>query len=380
MTRPLLSLLIPLMACGSLFGQAEAPPAPPPAPPAPPPGEEVMRPTQNGLRLTPTLARAFSLGWINQRIGDRGDLSRDQVRDLSTRMSERMVRMSRESGGQTQQFFEGLFETMLESEGGDKMTPELAKKLADRTLPVIPRHREFLHGVLEDARPVLSAEQMTQLEGVVRREEKKLDGVGEVMQRWTQGDYRKEDRPLQKMFDDGPDDEDEPAQAGSANGAAPASKPSGPQMRHARRMASWELNRLGPTDWQRFAAVVKTSLHYTPEQSQKADALLVEYRAKADAIMTPAWKASARRNRTQVQMRYQLTDQPLGPWLFHLDREWRAMREPVVTLGREFCTQVLAIATEEQRTTLINELATRADAHGLTLTDADRVILLSALK
>jgi len=350
-------LLATVLSAGAAFGENV------PAPGAP--GEDVMRPTQHGLQMTPDLGRAFALAWLN-RNADRVDMSPEQVKGLSQVMGDRFDKLSRENTQTLQQFFEQFIETALTTGGsGGKLTPESAQKIADRALPIVPLWHRLLDGIAEDGRSVLDDRQQKQLQEIVQRRHGKVTQIEETFQRWSRGEYSDKDQNrIDRLMSEMDEDSD------------PSATPVNPMVRQAERRARTDISRLGPEEWKRFLAGAKSAFKFDAEQSAKADGIYTDFKARADEIMTPQWRLKVQQNRTKINMRWSLRNQPLGPWAFHLDREYEEMRQPIDRLGRQFYREVTAVASVEQKQALLSGVAEKAAQHGLKMGAADRQVLL----
>jgi hypothetical protein len=346
-----------------------------PSLPAPLPGEEVMRPTTRGLPFSPNVTRAFAAGWIQQNLREQVDLTPDQVQRLSNTIGARMLEMARRSPQPTQQFFEGLIATAIATEGGRKMTADDARTFAENTRPILPLSHEFFDTLPQDANGILDEEQKKKLQDVVERQHRKVDELAGRLDRWAEGEFKEGDvRRLEDLF------EDREPEGESADPKGAAEKTRSREIRQARRMVRNELERTGPQEWRRFISMCKTALKFTPEQSAKADQLLADCRTKAAEVMTPEWKGRLRQNRLRHQLRWSLQKEPTAPWVFHLEREHEQLLAPLRVIETELYAKVLALATDEQRAALLNEIATNAAQHGLTMGEPDRAVLMGALK
>ena len=267
----------------------------------PVPDEDVMRPTEQGLQFTPALARAFALGWINQNLGDRAELSPDQVSRFSGNIANRTLRMAREDPQATRDALESLFESVIVRGPRDAMDPEIAQKTAERMRPVISRWHEFLDGVAEeDGQSILTPRQQAELRKAVERRQRRLDQIDAMMERWSRGEHQETDR-LDRLLDPHlSDDEME----------VPQDAPEHPGYRRARRRAGWHLQRIGPGEWLQFVTVVKSSMRFDAEQAARADAVYADYKTRAAAIMIPSWRETLRENRTRSERRWGIKDLP----------------------------------------------------------------------
>ena len=126
--------------------------------------QEVMRPTELGLRMTPRVARGLARNWVCELAGmkmfgsgedeKKIDLTDEQRSRMADAAARRLMQMAHENGKAGQQFLEGLFESMLLS-GDDKIRREHATEFAKRAQPMVPLAREFMKGFSEDCRPML---------------------------------------------------------------------------------------------------------------------------------------------------------------------------------------------------------------------------------
>ncbi len=344
--------------------------ADPGGPVNPVPDEDVMHPTKSGLPFSESLARAFALGWISQNLGDRVDLTPEQLSQFSTRIAERAVRAARENPEVTRDALEGLFESVIVRGPRERVDPDIARKTSERMRPVIEQWHELLDGIARDGEATLAPDQQEEVRKAVERRHRRLDNLDEMMQRWSNGEFRDTDRIDRLLDPHVSDDEIE----------VPQSAPAHPEYRRARRRVGWQMQRIGPAAWLQFLTVVKSSFHFDAEQTAKADRLYADYKAKAEAIMTRPWREALRDNRTRSELRWSLKDLPGGPWLFHLEQEYKTMIAPIEAMKAQFQKDLLALVTDAQRAAFLDELKERVAAHGLVMQDADRAALEALLR
>lgn len=334
------------------FAAAQAPAS------QPAPTEKVMRPTELSLRLTPRIARGLTGVWLREELWKELSLDEDQQRQIADAAARRMLKIAHRSGREGADAMEYLIETQMATDG--KVTAENAREFSEKMRPFVRAGREFIEGIVEDARPVLSDEQMRELEAEIKRELNKLDRFERRLDNYAEGHVKEGG---EKPFDELEQEMDE------------AGRKRDPRMQHARRMAQWDVQRITSWQWSRFLAAAATLFKFDEAQRTKGDSLLAEYRKKADAIQTPEWKARIHRNRTLAGLRMHLKDVPTGPWLYRLDREYKEATRPLVELTDRFYAEVLAIAAPEQRAAAIEEARALAEQHGLAASAEDLAML-----
>jgi hypothetical protein len=327
------------------------------------PGEDVMRPTQHGIRLTPRLARGIAGAWVSEMVEkDLGaSLVEDQKNKLTETMARRMMEMGNKYGTKTGPFFESAFEFM--GPGRNDMTPEKAKEFGKQAKETVPVWREFFGTMTEDFRPYLNAEQLAELEKKQKQIGKAIDRFDERMGRWSNGEMKDKEEPFEDL--DKPDEEE----AKNASGDAKAKKD--PEVKTAERRAAWAMRSVDPSTWREFLVQVRNTFKLTDEQYARGQELLKGYVARAKVITTPEWREKVRKNRLLKNMGDVLRTASPAPWVYHLDREYDEMVKPLEEMQKAFRLEVLGLVTREQRDAVIAELREFAAKHGMTADEAD---------
>ncbi len=318
--------------------------------------DEVMRPTGHGLRLTPQIARGFCRAMLtNGDLGRELNLTEEQEAQMSEALARRLMQMGHANGQHLQPFLETFVESMVIHQA--KFTPDSAREFGKRAKPVLPAIRQFVKGLAEDARPILTPDQYAGFEETARQGLQGVDRFEGKMKRWASGGANDGEDLDHYEPEDGP----APEASGTDH-----EKPKTPKAQHARNMAEWDLRRVGPGGWLRFLAGVKYFFKLDDAQSAEADQILAEYQQRAEAVMTDEWKQRIRRNRTKFHLRRSLGEIAKAPWLYHLDREYEELFAPVGKIERAFRAAVLALVTDEQREAAFAGVRDRAAKHGLT--------------
>lgn len=333
------------------------------APASQAPGEDVMRPTEHGIRLTPRLARAFAGLWISEALEkDIGaTLSDEQKEALTATAARKMMGLGHAHGSKVAPFLEFAFENI--GPGQKKMTPERAKELAEKAKETMPIWRELFGSMTDDCRPYLDESQLKDLEKKQRQIERALDRFDQRMDRWSRGEVKENEEPFEDLDGD-PEDE-------SADGQTERDPKKSPEVKSAERRAVWTTRDLEPANWAQFLNQVRQTFKLTDDQYAKGRELLKDYTVKVKAIATPEWREKARKNRATYHMSASLQKESPAPWLFHLDREYNEMAKPVLDMQKAFRRDVLGLVTREQREAVIAELREFADKHGMTAEEAD---------
>jgi hypothetical protein len=142
----------------------------------------------------------------------------------------------------------------------------------------------------------------------------------------------------------------------------------------------WELRRVTSWDWSRFLAGTASLFKFDEAQRAKGEAILAEYRKKADAIQTPEWKARVRRNGTLVSLRWQVGEVPKAPWVYRMQQQYDEDLRPLKELGAAFYKEVLALVAPQQRADVLNDVREVLKKHGLEVKDLDMALLQGLLE
>lgn len=326
-------------------------------------GADVMRPTRQGLRMTPTVASAFGRFYVAEEIETLADLDQEQAARLTELLGRRSRELVNEGGTELRDACEGCLAMLMAGDG--QFGPETSREFAHRMPPILSAMRGFLDGMVKDARHVLTPQQYAELDRKLRRDDHDLRRMENKMKRWANGGFKEGESPHLDHFEpeDGPPLDEEPSD-----------RPHRFE-RQARRRAEHDVNELGPAAWARFLARAKSTFGFDGEQSASGDAILAEYQAKADVIMTPEWRAKAVENRMRRRAYDFVREQPVEPLRWRLDKEYQDASQPINELGRAFRDAILALVTDKQRQTLLAKVEETAARHGWMLERDDAEIL-----
>ncbi len=327
------------------------------------PGEDVMRPTKHGIRMTPGLARAAAGAWISEALEkDIGAfLSPEQKKELTEKVARRIMETGHAYGDRIRPVFEAAVENM--GGLGKDISPEKAKDFATKAKETLPVWREFFGHMTEDCRPYLNDEQLKQIEEKQKLIEKGINKFEQRMDRWSKGEVKGGEEPFDGLDKHELEADEEQSKEGKSKKTSEA--------RMAERRATWAMRDLEPNNWLEFLGQVRSTFKLTDEQYARGQAILKDYANKARAVATPQWREKVRRNRMLHSMDNILQKESPAPWLYHLDREYDEMARPVLELRKAFQQEVMGLVTREQREMVINELREFAMKHGMTAEEAD---------
>ncbi len=320
----------------------------------PPPGEEVMRPTNRGVRLTPKMARGIAGNYVREEILERvgKDLSQEQVSRLTEGIAARMMRISESRGREAAGFIELMYESFIAGEG--KVPPEHRQQFARQARSALPAMREFFDGVGQEARLHLDPQSLDALQEHLAEARRMMDRFDQRMQRWSQGraDENEEGRPFEGLEDD-----DQPEGGGVRESG---------EIRQARRSAGRELRRIGPDEWRRFWGRAREVLEFDEAQKAQGERILDGYVARAREIMTPQWEQEVRELAVRRRLVGMLEDGNLAPYRFHLDQRWKQLTGPLDGMGKAFRREIMALATADQQARTMAAVAEKAGRHGVS--------------
>lgn len=330
----------------------------------PAPGEEVMRPTQRGLRLSPAMARAMARLAMREDYCKDAAITEEQERQIADSTSRRAMEIAHKYGREVGPALEYVFATMMASDG--KVSAKNAREFGEQMQPLMRAGRELFDGLAEDARPVLDDEQFKQFEQKLNRHRREFERLEQRLAGYREGQV--------------PADSEEPFDHLDRPEDAPKESEAERRVAQARNNAEWSTR--GPTawEWSRFLAGAVLAFKFDADQKAKGQALLAEYRKRADALRTEEWKAKIKRNRTIYFLQWELENTQREPWTWRLDKEYQQLMKPLSDLGREFQNAVLALATPQQQAEAVEAARQLGEKCGYAATETDLALLRGVLQ
>jgi hypothetical protein len=311
-----------------------------------------MRPTEHGLRFTPKMAQGMA-GLFAREIGQQ-PLAREMADRIERRAWDLNLRYEAEGTGAVEYFLEFMLKQEVEGNlpGANRafawsFSPESAREFSRRVRPALRIFDEFWKGLLEDARPLVNDRDYEEMKRHVDEALELTQRFDEKMDRWSRGEIREREGVLDGI--------DEDLREGSRSREYVV----------AERNTRWQLVELGPEAWRRYLGQAGRLMEFDGAQKARGEALLSQYEARAKQSLPPGWQARASDNRVRRELLAGCRGEPLGPWTWHLDREFRGLTAPVREMGRAFRREVLAIARPEQRAGLLKQFQAVADRLGV---------------
>lgn len=320
-------------------------------------GDDLMRPTRHGFRLTPEIVQLMSRQFVEKEVNKELGLSNEQIDKLSRSMSERTMDMGHRHGQAMRDLCEYWMETLMATRG-QKISPEMTKELGRRGADVTPGIRELFTGFSKDARAELTEEQWSKYQEGMEDMRRKFDHMEATLQRWSRGEFKPGEDTINGLEQEIDTDEKEAAKQS-------------PVMRRARFQADFLLRQTDPKQWRGYLLAARDFFKYDEQQMAAGEELLAKYTAQAEPLMAGDWRERCRQNRMKYSMRWSLGQENTRPWIYHLDREFEELIGPIRELQRQFQSAVIALATAEQREVAAAAIRERADKHGMPLDESD---------
>ncbi len=333
-----------------------------------PESDEIMRPTQHGLRATPELVKGIARMFVRHAPPTRDlGLSEDQQKKVADAMTRRLMESAHSHGEQWRGFIEMTVAAELLHHG--RHNAETGPDFARCYLPLIPEMRRLQRTILEDCRTILDPEQARLLEGNLQDLQDILDGTQDRMQRWEKGEIKQDEYPFNSTVDKQRSPEEQIRREQTQR-----------RLRSVQGVRR-ELYGLLPANWKPFLERVASMFDYTQEQRQQADQILADYAAQVEQIMTADWMAGFHRNRMRLQYVRLVGKRPPRPWSYHLQREYDQLADPIVHLRDRFRDEVFGLATDQQRLAAFERIRSAAAIHGVQddeLRDMQRLLMQPA--
>ncbi len=311
---------------------------------------DYMRPTQRGLRMTPGIARAIGSLIAQEPLKDIYGFDEAAQEKASELIARRIMQTAHENQEQGQAFLEFAFAGVIESQG--RFTPELGKKWAELSVPLVAPLRECWLGVVEDLRPLVPPEKQARYAADTIAGTVFFDAYTSKMARWQQGDVGEREDPFS--------DRHEPRRQASA------SAPSEPdELAEARRRAQQMLD-WAPRRWREYVNEAVSYYQFDEAQQEAAESILAELSDRAAQIKTDDWQARALLNRIKWHLGHREMGLYNTPWMWQVDREFDDLMHPIHEMTRELKLRLDALPTAAQRAAADKPITERFNKLGLT--------------
>lgn len=317
-------------------------------PPATQPGEDVMRPTELGMRLTPGMARAFARYFVKDELAVEFELNEPSQAKAADAIARRLMESAHKNAPQAQAFLEGSLQILMETEG--QFTPESGKRWAELNKPMIPAFRELITKMAEDVRPLVPLKHLPGFTGRMLMISTAMEAYEKRMDRWAKGEAREQDNPFRDELDL---DEDDASPAGESV-----------EVRRARRSSDESVKWL---TGQRWKALVESAIRYyvfTEPQKESARSILREIQYRGQQVQTDEWKARFLANRMRAFVGASATTWH-SPYMWELDREEKELCRPFEALTEELQDRLMQVPTTDQKDAALGRIKAHLEKQGL---------------
>ncbi|HUW83945.1 MAG TPA: hypothetical protein VMZ31_14245 [Phycisphaerae bacterium] len=321
------------------------------------PQPDYMRPTERGLRLTPGIARAIGTLCAGDPLKRQYGLDEEAQEKAAELIARRLMQTAHENQEQGQAFFEFAFESVIESQG--RFTPELGKRWAELSVPLVAPMRECWLGVVEDLRPLIPPEKQARYAADTIAATLFFDGYTKKMARWKEGNVGRREDPFNVHHE--PKQQDDPEQQ------AAASAPSEPdELAEARRTGERMLDYQMTRRWRQYVNEAVSYYQFDEAQQETAESILAELSDRAGQITTDDWRAKALLNRIKWQLGHREMGLYNTPWTWQVDREFDDLMHPIHEMTRQLQRRLDAIPTAAQRAAAEKPITERFNKLGLS--------------
>jgi hypothetical protein len=288
------------------------------------------RPTENGIRLTPDIARAIAEKLVEGPFAAFG-LSEEDHAAASEAIARRIMQTAHAHEADGQAFFEYALESLFRTQGS--FDPQSGQKWAELNLPLIPALRQLCTNIAEDIRPMIPPKQLPKFMGAMLALSTGIDAYEQKMTRWASGDIAQGEDPFRDRRPQ--EDADESGE---------------------NRIVRYARERAENTHIHSWDQIVEQTIAYyalDERQQTTAHSILEEIKQRGKAVMTDEWRAKLLFNRMQVELAFRLPGRRMqmwrSPWRWKYDLEYRELMKPIENLTKELRRRLEEIPTQTQR-------------------------------
>lgn len=325
----------------------------------------LMQPTRLGLRLTPDIARGAARAWVCQELDSQLDLDESQRVRLFDLIARRVMELGHENAEPMQDFAEHFLElTFRRGPMRGRWSSMDGPDFADRIEPLIPEFQKLYDGLVADCVAILDERQMARFQDRMDGAKNNLDIFKARMERWRKGEIEDGEHLFRGTRNDrGNIETDDPEVIRQQNRER--------NVRRAERVADLALSNYGPRMWEQFFNGAREFYQFDDDQIAQGQRILGDCRDRYRDIMTDELRSRIRRNRVAWGFRLNFRDEPCGPWVNKLEREFTEMIQPLSDLDAECVDAIMALATPEQRRAAWKTIQNTTTAHGLSVDELD---------
>ena len=326
--------------------------------------EDPYRPTEYGIRFTPSMARAMAQHFAKDVAVRRYQLDDSKVEEVTNTVSRKLMEMAHKlDKGNYNESLEKMVNKIMEAEiDADRngsppgIHPKSAKAMAEAMKPFTPLLREAFQGIAQEIRPMLGAKEQLKLGADMLAFQTGLDAFEKNMQRWETGDVQPFENPVQ------------PSQA-------PVLDKDGQSQAYAsaKKLAEREVESGEWIQWQMYVEDAKKLYGFDESQAATADSVLRECLDRVKTLsQDPHWRDTVFRNRVWRQMLWDLQPSVVHPLRSYLDDTYGGLQQSVRSISQELKRRIDAIPTGSQRQTADERIIKLLHAQGYDFSAASQ--------
>jgi hypothetical protein len=288
------------------------------------------------VRFTPEMARGLARRYTRQVLMRRYELDEKKADELAEPVARRIMAMAHAHDDRGGEFVEFVMSQAIraEAEGrsGAGMTPEVAKGIAERILPMLPAVRDLVRDVGNDIRPKLPFKQQFKLMGDMAIAGTAINAFEQNLHRWERGEVDPFGDPFRSQ--EAPQKE--------ADGTTQ-------QLKRARKSAADHIESAWKP-WAAYVEDVKKLYDLDASQAATADSLLREYTERASHLAADQqWRDRMYQNRLWYSLMQNLRMSHANPLWFRLEDQLPELMDPIARLELELKRRLDELPTVAQR-------------------------------
>ena len=301
---------------------------------------DILKPTEIGIRFTPEIAGAISRKFVNE-MKPRYGLTEMQTDEIQQTMQRQFMRFARNNSELGRDMIELMIATTLENDG---MFPKAeAKQFGKMATQFSGKLKEFFTQSGAEIGQKMTVKQRLQFTGDVGLAAAGLMTFENRMKRWEEGKVGETASPFLDAPGDNEDAKSEP-------------EPRDPNETDAhrkvrKRVEQWNKWSLDCDEqWPKYLDQAAKYYSFTDPQMTAGKAILKECRDRAKPIKTPSWRSSITELKIAQQLSYG-AGQPVseGPWIRSLDEAIKRSMQPMDDLENEFKRRIEGLPDSTQR-------------------------------
>jgi hypothetical protein len=298
--------------------------------------DPMARPTEQGFRLTPGLARLMARQYTGHLTGSF-ELDKSKADEASEKVARRIMQMFHQVDGPAQELIERFMEEQISASarGEHSFVPRgFGKEFAERVLPLVPAIRDLARGTVQDVRPMLPLKQQLKLAGEMMAFNTGMDAFEERMREWSNGQVSANEDPFDSRNNEIKLDEQGQSSA----------------LKRAREQATKAIGKDITDGWEQYVKDAKSFYGFDTSQSATADSILRECIERADQIRAnEEWRTKYYRNRVWQQMISQIPGGWNNPFRPLLEQEKSDLSAGMESIGDDLKARIDRIPTTAQR-------------------------------